>query len=83
MTTVTIGIIPQEQIRERDIAIARGEYKPGSKELKVLFPSINSLAGALSVDNRALLQATFHNQKQNHPGKKNGAHRPRFFTVML
>ena len=28
MKTIVIGVMPQEQIRARAIAIARGEYKP-------------------------------------------------------
>lgn len=53
--TLAIGIMPQEQIRERVLAIARGEYKPDSDEPKVWFPSMKSLAEVLSDDNRALL----------------------------
>jgi len=28
MKTIVIGVMPQEQIRARAIAIAKGEYKP-------------------------------------------------------
>ncbi len=44
MKTVRIGIMSQKQIRERTLAIARGEYTPRSDEPKVWFTSIHSLA---------------------------------------
>ena len=37
MKTVVIGILPQDQIRARMLAIARGEIKPGLEEPKVWF----------------------------------------------
>ncbi len=48
--------MPQEQIRERVLAIARGEYQPKAAEPKVWFTSIHSLAEVLSYDNRVLLK---------------------------
>ena len=56
MNAITIGIMPQEKIRERIYAIARGEYRPGSDEPKIWFTSMKSLAEVLSDDNRALLR---------------------------
>ncbi|APZ42589.1 helix-turn-helix domain-containing protein [Acidihalobacter ferrooxydans] len=56
MKQTLIGIMPQEQIRERMLAIARGEYKPQPSEPKVWFTSMRSLAKVLSDDNRALLK---------------------------
>lgn len=56
MKQIVIGIMPQEQIRERMLAIARGEYKPKPSEPKVWFTSMRSLAEVLSDDNRALLK---------------------------
>jgi len=53
---ITIGIMPQEKIRERMLAIAKGEYKPKPGEPKVWFTSMKSLAEVLSDDNRALLK---------------------------
>lgn len=53
---ITIGIMPQEKIRERVLAIAKGEYKPKPGEPKVWFTSMKSLAEVLSDDNRALLK---------------------------
>ena len=56
MKAIVIGIMPQDKIRERVLAIARGEYKPKSTDPKVWFPSMKSLAEVLSDDNRALLK---------------------------
>lgn len=55
MKTIMIGIMPQDKIRERLYAIARGEYKPKPNEPKIWFTSMKSLAEVLSDDNRALL----------------------------
>ena len=56
MKTITIGIMPQEKIRNRILAIASGKYKPKRGEPKVLFTSMKSLAEVLSDENRALLK---------------------------
>ncbi|MFZ4652382.1 MAG: transcriptional regulator [Rubrivivax sp.] len=56
MKAIVIGILPQDRIRERLLAIARGEYKPKSTEPKIWFTSMRSLAEVLSDDNRALLK---------------------------
>jgi len=56
MKAIVIGIMPQEKIRERVLAIARGEYQPKAGEPKVWFTSMKSLAEVLSDDNRALLK---------------------------
>jgi len=55
MKKVVIGIMPQEKVRERMLATARGEYKPGRGEPRVWFTSMKSLAEVLSDRNRALL----------------------------
>ena len=57
MKVLVIGIVPQEKIRERILAIARGEYRPKPGEPKVWFTSMKSLSEVLSDDNRALLKA--------------------------
>ena len=57
MKPLVIGILPQEQMRERVLQIARGERKPKPSEPKVWFTSMRSLAEVLSDDNRALLRA--------------------------
>jgi len=55
MRKVVIGIMPQDKIRKRILAIARGEYKPKKNEPKIWFPSMKSVAEVLSDNNRALL----------------------------
>lgn len=55
MKSIVIGIMPQAQIRQRVLAIARGDYKPKPGDPKVWFTSMKSLAEVLSDDNRALL----------------------------
>ncbi len=62
MKPIIIGIMPQEEIRERIYAIARGEYKPKPTEPKVWFTSMKSLAEVLSDDNRALLHVIKNSQ---------------------
>ncbi|MEY4363906.1 MAG: hypothetical protein RLZZ24_1258, partial [Pseudomonadota bacterium] len=56
MKTIVIGIMPQERIRQRALAIAKGEYKPKPSEPKIWFTSMRSLAEVLSDENRALLK---------------------------
>lgn len=56
MKKIVIGIMPEDQIRERILAIARGDYKSKANEPKVWFTSMKSLAEVLSDDNRALLR---------------------------
>jgi predicted transcriptional regulator len=56
MKAIVIGIMPQDKIRERILAIARGEYKPKPGEPRIWFNSMRSLAEVLSDENRSLLQ---------------------------
>ena len=56
MKKIVIGILPQDQIRQRVLAIARGELKPRPGDPKIWFTSMKSLAEVLSDDNRALLR---------------------------
>jgi predicted transcriptional regulator len=56
MKAIVIGVMPQDQIRKRMIAIAKGEYKPKSSEPKIWFTSMRSVAEVLSDQNRALLK---------------------------
>ncbi len=55
MKVLKIGIAPQEKIRERVLAIARGEIKPKPSDPKIWFTSMRSLSQVLSEENRALL----------------------------
>jgi len=54
--SLTIGIAPQQAIRARALAIAKGTIKPRPGDPKIWFTSMKSLAEVLSDDNRALLQ---------------------------
>lgn len=56
MRPIVIGIMPQEEIRARMLAIARGDYKPKPGEPRIWFTSMKSLAEVLSDENRALLK---------------------------
>lgn len=56
MKTITVGILPQEQIRARVLSIAKGELRPKPNDPKVWFTSMRSLAEVLSDENRALLK---------------------------
>ena len=56
MKKIVIGIMPQDMIRKRVLAIARGDYKPKRNEPGIWFPSMKSVAEVLSDQNRALLK---------------------------
>lgn len=62
MKPIKIGIMSQNDIRARTLAIASGEYVPKSDDPKIWFTSIRSLAEVLSDANRALLQIIFENK---------------------
>lgn len=53
---VSIGIMPQDKMRARALAIAQGRYKRKPSEPKIWFTSMRSLAEVLSDENRALLR---------------------------
>ncbi len=55
MTTLKIGIATFEQMRDRSVAIAKGDYKPKRGEPKIWFTSMQSFARVLSEQNRELL----------------------------
>ncbi len=63
MKTIRIGIMSQEEYRERTLAIARGEYSPKPGEPKIWFPSMKSLSEVLSDNNRELLRII----QERHP----------------
>lgn len=56
MKVIKIGIAPQEKIRERMLAIAKGELKSKPSDPKIGFTSMRSLSQVLSDENRALLE---------------------------
>ena len=55
MKIIKVGIASQEKIRERMLAIAKGEFKPKLSDPKIWFTSMRSLSQVLSDENRALL----------------------------
>lgn len=55
MKTLTIGIAGYDRMKERTVAIARGEFMPARDEPKVWFTSVESFAKVLSHRNRELL----------------------------
>ena len=55
MKMIKVGIASQEEIRERMLAIAKGEFKPKPSDPRIWFTSMRSLAQAVSDENRALL----------------------------
>jgi predicted transcriptional regulator len=55
MKVIKIGIASQTEIRQRILAIAKGELKVKSSDPKIWFTSMRSLAQVLSDENRALL----------------------------
>lgn len=62
-----VGILPQRQIRERMLAIARDDVTPESTDPKIWFTSEQSLADALSAEGHSLRKAilnTVHVRKQ-------------------
>jgi predicted transcriptional regulator len=62
MRTITIGIMTQDKMRARALAIAKGQYKPKAGEPKIWFPSMRSVAEVLSDENRALLHVIRESQ---------------------
>ena len=60
MHILRVGIAPYEEVRERTLAIARGEYKPQPSDPKIWFSSMESLAQVLSTRNKLLLEIIAH-----------------------
>lgn len=56
MKRIVIGILPQDKLRQRVIAIARGQYRPKPGEPKIWFPSMKSVAETLSDKNLQLIR---------------------------
>jgi predicted transcriptional regulator len=53
---VRIGIMPEQLIRTRVIAIAQGKYIPCENEPKVWYTSLNAISQILNPENIALLR---------------------------
>lgn len=60
-----IGVMPEEQIRKRMLAIAKGEHTPVAGEPKIWFTSVNAVAQALSSENIVLPWQTDEQQDSN------------------
>jgi predicted transcriptional regulator len=56
MKVITIGIMPQEKVRARAIAISRGQYKPRPGDPKIWFPSMKTPTETLSDKNMELIK---------------------------
>ena len=54
MKTIIVGIMPKEKMRERVLAIARGDHKPYPGEPTIWFTSLSSLMTVLNDENSAL-----------------------------
>ena len=54
MKIIKIGIAPQEKIRERALAIVRGEIQPIPSDPKIWFTSVDSLSRVVRDENRVL-----------------------------
>ena len=65
MKILRIGIATYEEMKERTMAIARGELKPKADEPKLWFTSIESLARVLSDKNRTLLNLIIEQQPKS------------------
>ena len=64
MKVIKIGIASQQKIRQRVLAIAKGEIKPKLSDPKVWFTSMRSLAEVLSDENRAILDVISQSQSK-------------------
>lgn len=53
---IAIGVMSQGKLRQRVLAIARGDYKPKASDPKIWFTSMKAAASVLSDENRALLR---------------------------
>ncbi|MBY4953909.1 MULTISPECIES: MarR family transcriptional regulator [unclassified Pantoea] len=59
-----IGIISPENMRNRMLSIASGQYKPEADEPKVWFASVNAIAQVLSNENILLLKLMHERKPQ-------------------
>ena len=65
MKTLKVGIADYETMKDRTMAIARGELKPKRSDPKIWFTSMGSFARVLSEPNRALLALIVEAQPQS------------------
>lgn len=62
---VKLGIASQEAIKERTLAIARGELKPRKSDPKIWATSLESVAQILNKDNQALLSEIYRSKPKS------------------
>lgn len=60
-----IGVIPEQVLRKRMLAIASGRYQPAADEPKVWFASVNAIGQILSNENIALLRLMAEQQPES------------------
>lgn len=74
LNVINIGVMSLQNIKERTIKIAKGQYKPSKDEPKIWFTSMKSLASVLSEDNQQLLKLIVekHPQSVNELGSLTG-----------
>ena len=65
MKTITVGIMPMKQYKQRTMDIAKGIYKPKKDEPKVWFESVKSMAQILSSENQELLKTILENNPKS------------------
>jgi predicted transcriptional regulator len=65
MKAITVGILPQDQMRARVLGIAKGQIKAKPGDPKVWFTSMRSLAEVLSDENRALLKVIWDTKPES------------------
>lgn len=65
MKKIVIGVMSQDRIRARTLAIAKGKYKPKRGEPKVWFSTLKSVAEVLNENNRALLRMIADSQPES------------------
>lgn len=73
---VKVGIASREAIKNRTIAIAKGEVRPGENDPKIWFTSAESMARLLSADNQALLREIYQSKPRSlkELSEKTGRH---------
>lgn len=63
--SIKVGIMPFDQFKKYTLSIVKGDYKPHPNEPKIWFPSIKSLAHALSEENQLLLKLIIDHRPQS------------------
>ena len=75
MKSITVGVLPQDQMRARVLAIAQGRIKVKPSDPKIWFTSMRSLAEVLSDENRALLKVIWETKPESISSLAEQTHR--------